>query len=185
MFRSRRPARSRVPFWTLWGATQLFAVCFSVLAKAQTSADAELAKEARLETILQVALDKNPDLQEAASRARAARERAPAASRLPDPEFKYELWGQPLARPLALDEAQMHMFGLRHCFHFECLMNPTAGIEDLDRLPLHSCPVCLRKLMSVTGMSIVKRWQQLTALCGELGLPDEREWFAARLRALG
>jgi archaemetzincin len=77
------------------------------------------------------------------------------------------------------------MFGLRHCLHFECLMNATAGIEDLDRLPLHLCPVCLRKLWSVTGISIVSRWEQLVSLSDELALPAEREWFAARLRALG
>lgn len=98
------------------------------------------------------------------------------------PEFEHTILTRAL-RVLAHEGA--HMFGLRHCFHFECLMNPTAGTEDLDRLPLHLCPVCLRKLWSATGMSIVQRWEQLTSLCDELGLPDERDWFAARLRALG
>ncbi len=98
------------------------------------------------------------------------------------PEFEHTILRRAL-RVLAHEGA--HMFGLRHCFHFECLMNPTAGLEDLDRLPLHLCPVCLRKLMSVTGMSIVERWQRLVALCDELSLPDERDWFADRVRALG
>jgi archaemetzincin len=98
------------------------------------------------------------------------------------PEFEHVILTRAL-RVLAHEVA--HMFGLRHCLHFECLMNATAGIEDLDRLPLHLCPVCLRKLWSVTGISIVSRWEQLVSLSDELALPAEREWFAARLRALG
>jgi archaemetzincin len=98
------------------------------------------------------------------------------------PEFEHVILTRAL-RVLAHEVA--HMFGLRHCFHFECLMNPTAGVEDLDRLPLHLCPVCLRKLWTVTGISIVARWEQLVTLCDELALHAEREWFAARLRALG
>jgi archaemetzincin len=98
------------------------------------------------------------------------------------PEFEHTILARAL-RVLAHEVA--HMFGLRHCFHFECLMNPTAGLEDLDRLPLHLCPVCLRKLWTVTGMSITGRYEALIGLCEELALPVEREWFAARLRALG
>ncbi|HEX6274283.1 MAG TPA: TolC family protein, partial [Polyangiaceae bacterium] len=84
-------------------------------ANAGTTAALErsLVDETTLDAVLRVALANNPDLTEARERARADRESAPAAARLPDPEFEYQLWAQPLARPLALDEAQMHMFGLR------------------------------------------------------------------------
>src|SRR5688572_26421159 len=61
-------------------------------------AERSLAEEATLPGILRVALAKNPDLAEARQRVRAAREAAPAASRLPDPEFEYQLWGQPIER---------------------------------------------------------------------------------------
>src|SRR6187399_1615595 len=72
----------------------------------------QLEVQATLDAILRVALAKNPDLPEADQRARAQRELAPSRGRLPDPEFEYQLWAQPLNRPWALDEAQMHMFGL-------------------------------------------------------------------------
>jgi len=72
--------------------------------------------EVTLEAILRVALEKSPDLSEAKARSQAAKESAPATSRLPDPELEYQLWAQPIARPLALDETQMHMFGLRQAF---------------------------------------------------------------------
>jgi outer membrane protein TolC len=85
-------------------------------AAAQTGADPELARSARLETILRVVLDRNPDLAEGQARARAAQAHGQAAARLPDLEAKYEQWGVPLARPYALDQAQTLMIGVRQTF---------------------------------------------------------------------
>jgi outer membrane protein TolC len=87
-------------------------------ASAAQVADVErsLAEAATLAEILRVALANNPELAEARERVQVARELAPAAARLPDPEFEYQLWAQPLARPYALDDAQMHMFGVRQSF---------------------------------------------------------------------
>jgi outer membrane protein, heavy metal efflux system len=83
---------------------------------AATGDDAELARSARLETILRVALERNRDVAENQARARAAEARSQAASRLPDLEAKYEQWGVPLARPLALDRSDTVMVGLRQTF---------------------------------------------------------------------
>jgi len=80
------------------------------------SDDAELARSARLETIVRIALARNRDLAESQARARAAEARSGAASRLPDLEAKYEQWGVPLSRPYALDEAQTLMVGVRQTF---------------------------------------------------------------------
>jgi outer membrane protein TolC len=78
--------------------------------------DAELASGTRLETVLELSLAANPDLKEAQQRVRASLERASQAARLPDLEFKAEIWAVPLARPYALGEAGMIMFGLRQMF---------------------------------------------------------------------
>jgi len=85
-------------------------------ARAASGDDAELARSARLETILRVALDQNRDVAENKARARAAEARSHAASRLPDLEAKYEQWGVPLSRPYALDRADTLMVGLRQTF---------------------------------------------------------------------
>jgi outer membrane protein, heavy metal efflux system len=85
-------------------------------ARAASSDDAELERSARLETILRVALERNPDLAENRARTRAAEARSQGASRLPDLEAKYEQWGVPLSKPYALDEAQMLMLGVRQTF---------------------------------------------------------------------
>jgi outer membrane protein, heavy metal efflux system len=85
-------------------------------ARAASGDDAELARSARIETILRVALEQNPDLAENQARVRAAQARSQAASRLPDLEAKYEQWGVPLQRPYALGEAQTLMIGVRQTF---------------------------------------------------------------------
>jgi outer membrane protein, heavy metal efflux system len=113
----------RARFFSLRFAAHALAALFVSTASAQPlhrlplgDAERSLAEEATLPSILRIALIRNPDLAEARERVRVAHERAPAASRLPDPEFEYQLWAQPLARPYALGEAQMHMFGLRQAF---------------------------------------------------------------------
>ncbi len=93
-----------------------FAVLPALSAFAASGDDAELARSARLETILRVALDRNRDVAENQARARAADARSHAASRLPDLEAKYEQWGVPLSRPYALDRADTLMVGLRQTF---------------------------------------------------------------------
>ena len=56
-----------------------------------------------------------------------------------------------------------HMFGLRHCIYYKCLMNGTSGLAETDRTPLEVCPVCLRKIQLATGLDLKKRHQDLMA----------------------
>lgn len=75
-----------------------------------------VAKEARLEAITRIALARSPTVLEARARTRAALSRVKTAGRLPDLEFKYELWGQPMATAWDPRMTQMHMFGFRQTF---------------------------------------------------------------------
>ena len=81
-----------------------------------TGDEAELARVSRLSTIVRIALERNRDIAEMRARALAAEARGRAASRLPDLEVKYEQWGVPLARPLALNNADTLMVGVRQNF---------------------------------------------------------------------
>jgi outer membrane protein, heavy metal efflux system len=74
--------------------------------------DTELARQARLATVVKVTLERNPDLAEESARVASARARTALAGRLPDLQLKYEHWGVPLQRPLALREANAVMLGL-------------------------------------------------------------------------
>lgn len=55
-----------------------------------------------------------------------------------------------------------HMFGLKHCTFFNCLMrgNNGKGIEHQPNY-LHLCPVCLRKLHSSTGFDVPEHYAGL------------------------
>ena len=57
-----------------------------------------LAREVRIEVVLDIAAKVNPEIHEAQERLLGATARAGAAGRLPDLEAKYEQWGVPLAR---------------------------------------------------------------------------------------
>ncbi|MFV8750254.1 archaemetzincin [Nannocystaceae bacterium ST9] len=74
-----------------------------------------------------------------------------------------------------------HLLGIRHCVHFCCVMNPTAGLADLDRLPLRLCPICLDKLNAATGVDRLARALALRDLYAELGMIVERDWMNARI----
>jgi archaemetzincin len=73
-----------------------------------------------------------------------------------------------------------HLLGIRHCVHFRCIMNPTAGLADLDRLPLRTCPICTDKLVAATGVDRRARAMALRELYVELDMTEERDWIDAR-----
>jgi len=58
-----------------------------------------------------------------------------------------------------------HMFGLKHCTWFNCLMRGSNG-ERVERQAnyLHLCPVCLRKLHWNIGFDIPERYVKLLEL---------------------
>lgn len=79
-----------------------------------TSAEeAELAKETRVDLVLRLARQRNPDLREALERAAAASARIAGASAFPEPEAQVQLWQQPLSRPFDPKAGGMVMMGLR------------------------------------------------------------------------
>ena len=53
------------------------------------------------------------------------------------------------------------MFGLQHCYYFECAMNESSSIAEAEQQPLFLCPVCLRKLHKVLKFDVTKRYHLL------------------------
>lgn len=78
--------------------------------------EAILAREARLDVILRLALARNPDVLESRERLKAGEAHAEGAGAFPDLELKSELWGVPLSAPVSFDRAQTIMIGLRQTF---------------------------------------------------------------------
>jgi outer membrane protein, heavy metal efflux system len=65
-----------------------------------------------------VAMERNPELAEATSSARAADAGVRAAGALPEPMLSYQAWQQPLSRPLDAAATNMHMIGIRQSLPF-------------------------------------------------------------------
>lgn len=78
-----------------------------------------------------------------------------------------------------------HMFGIRHCTYFECIMNGSNHLAESDRRPMHLGPVDLRKLMWSVGFDPVDRYRQLAKVYLELGFDDEAAWVDQRLELVG
>jgi archaemetzincin len=97
-----------------------------------------------------------------------------------------DLWRAIVARSLRVVAHEVgHLFGLAHCQHFRCVLNGVADLRELDALPLHLCPLCLRKLNLVAGLDPAARYAELVPLFERLRLDEEHEWTrrrAARLR---
>lgn len=75
-----------------------------------------------------------------------------------------------------------HMFGIRHCVHFHCLMNGSNHADESDAAPIHLCPVCLRKLHSSVHFDIADRYEQLQSFSEKMNWNEEAEWLADRIQ---
>ncbi len=56
-----------------------------------------------------------------------------------------------------------HMFGLRHCTKYECLMSGTNHLAETDRRPLDNCPECMAKIAWAMNYDPAERYKKLAA----------------------
>lgn len=69
-----------------------------------------------------------------------------------------------------------HLFGLKHCVYFECLMNGSNSSKESEIRPIHLCPVCLKKLQSSVGFDPRLRARALIDMFGALGWKEDEAW---------
>ena len=86
-----------------------------------------------------------------------------------------------LLRTLKMSAHELgHIFGIHHCVFYRCVMNGANSINESDGAPLHLCPACLAKLQWNLGFDAHKRYRQLAAFYGKVGLHHEAAFVAAR-----
>ncbi|MEL6109590.1 MAG: archaemetzincin [Planctomycetota bacterium] len=78
-----------------------------------------------------------------------------------------------------------HMFGIRHCIHFHCLMNGANNLQEFDSHPLHLCPVCLRKLHHAAEFDVAQRYERLRDFAASANWSGDQDWLTLRLKRLG
>ncbi len=77
-----------------------------------------------------------------------------------------------------------HMFFLKHCIFFRCVMNGSNHLKESDGRPLSLCPVCLRKLNYSIGFDVAERYRRLLHFYQRAGLEPEMRWVAERVKKL-
>uniref|UniRef100_A0A6B2LQ04 Uncharacterized protein n=1 Tax=Arcella intermedia TaxID=1963864 RepID=A0A6B2LQ04_9EUKA len=54
-----------------------------------------------------------------------------------------------------------HMFGIKHCCYFQCLMNGSNHLEESTSKPMFLCPMDLHKLQHYINFDVLERYQNL------------------------
>ncbi|MGC4069388.1 MAG: archaemetzincin [Polyangiaceae bacterium] len=105
--------------------------------------------------------------------------------------YQARFWGEretPASRRLAilrsfkvLAHETAHMFSLVHCRRYECLMNGSNSLEEMDRQTVEPCPVCLKMLQYNLRFDVRSRYLRLMSIYERNGLDAQRDWVKARL----
>lgn len=72
-----------------------------------------------------------------------------------------------------------HMFGIKHCVHYSCLMNGSNHAEEASKKPVEYCPVCLRKLQTNLKFDLRERYMGLAKCFEELSgsFKPHTDWY--------
>ncbi len=73
-----------------------------------------------------------------------------------------------------------HLFGLKHCVHFNCLMNGSNHMEENLKKPFEICPVCLRKIQGNLKFGVLDRFKILLEGLSNLNMnlyKEEIDWY--------
>ncbi len=78
-----------------------------------------------------------------------------------------------------------HMFSVTHCVRYECVMNGSNSLEEMDQQPSMLCPECLKKLAWNLEFDVRKRYRGLRDIYAMDGLHDLVQWIDTRLAKIG
>ena len=77
-----------------------------------------------------------------------------------------------------------HMFGMRHCTKYECVMSGTNHLGETDRRPLDTCPECTAKIVWKLKYPASERYRRLEDVSLKLGFESESRLFAEKYQAV-
>ena len=77
-----------------------------------------------------------------------------------------------------------HMFSMRHCTKWECLMSGTNHLAETDSRPIDACPECSAKICWLTDIDQKERYDKLANFCRKNGLTKEADEFSKKSAAV-
>lgn len=105
--------------------------------------------------------------------------------RLGNPDKSPEDYRNFLARTLKIAMHETgHMFSMRHCAKYECLMSGTNHLGETDRRPLDACPECMAKIAWAMNYEPVERYRNLAEFWEKQNWNDEKETFLKKAEAV-
>lgn len=78
-----------------------------------------------------------------------------------------------------------HMFGIKHCIFYQCNMGGANHLGEMDKSPMHLCPVCLRKLQHSASFGPLIRYKKLHEFYVKHEFGEEAKWIESRMKAIG
>ncbi|MDX1679689.1 MAG: archaemetzincin [Akkermansiaceae bacterium] len=77
-----------------------------------------------------------------------------------------------------------HMFSIRHCTAYECLMCGSNSLPESDGRPVAFCPECMAKVCWVTKADPLERMKKLAAFCKEQGFESDLKLYSQQISVL-
>ena len=76
-----------------------------------------------------------------------------------------------------------HLFSIKHCLAYKCVMNGSNSREESDSRNLYFCPSCLYKLCGNLKINSGERFARLAKCCDENSFAEEAEFFRRSIKA--
>ncbi len=77
-----------------------------------------------------------------------------------------------------------HMFSMRHCTKYECVMSGTNQLAETDRRPIDACPECMAKICWLSNIEPVERYKKLADFCRRNSLLKDADEFSRKAAAV-
>lgn len=77
-----------------------------------------------------------------------------------------------------------HMFSMRHCTKYECVMSGTNHLGETDRRPIDACPECMAKIAWMTKTSPKDRYARLIKFATKYKLTAAERDFTDKSKAV-
>jgi len=78
-----------------------------------------------------------------------------------------------------------HMFSMRHCKMYECLMSGSNNLDETDRRPLDTCPECTMKIAWAMQYRPADRYKNLAEFWRKQKRFDEEKLMLEKMHAVG
>lgn len=77
-----------------------------------------------------------------------------------------------------------HMFSMRHCTKYECVMSGSNHLGETDRYPSDACPECMAKVCWMAKQTPAERYTRLSEFARKHAMAEESSDFLKKLESV-